>query len=395
MQLGSEFILHASDKFNHSSICLDAYAPIINYIIENNIDLDVKIYINNKHRHKAYDLGIPDKYLVGNEFYDSNNKYVFANYGIGNSYCYENFFKLMYGHGDENFVYNQSMVSRISNYRGIICYSDYDCYKFSFNGVFRKYRLLSIGATKFSSSTRGDLIKENLINKLISQGYDPSKKTIVYQHTRDKSNDKNSHVDVSGYIGSSSLLRDKLYSLSSEYNIINKSHSYEDEESQINIDNFINISAGEYTNKLIYELSDLTISDYGGSSLESLFSSGNLLFINNTEDYLSNYELTQNLDILIHEDFNSVTEKEFIDLDLNSLSLPNDTILNKYKRLLFGKDYSEKSNERFVNFLISLSNGDKLSEYDYNGNLDYEDYSTASYLNLLGKQHRKSKRFSN
>lgn len=391
MEIGNEFVIHASDKFNHSSLILETFLPVINYIENNNIDIDLKIYLHKKHMHKVDLLGIPRKYIINNEFYSKKHKYVFANYGIGNPSCYENYFKLMYGHGDENFIYNQSMICRIKSYRGIICYSNYDCYKFSFNNTFRKHRLLNIGSIKFSNEIITDTyLNTKLIDYLTSKGYDKNKPTIIYQHTRDKSNHSNKIINCSGYIGHSELIRNKLIELSDKFNIINKSHCYEDDQSQHYVDKLINVEAGEVPNKLLYKLSNLVISDYGGSTTDALFSEGDLLYINSETDYLSNKELSQNIDILIHEDFNSVTEKEFIDLDITSLST-SEIIKDKYKKLLYGYDYSANSHLRFIRLLESLSNNEKESEYDYKGSLLSYEEDIARSLNLLGRQPKKAR----
>lgn len=381
MSNNHEFILLAPEKMNHYGIDLEAWIPVA--VTAKSLGMDLKVCMHKSRIEDAITAGLPEDMIITSKEYNSGDniyKYVFSDYGPGNPKSVENWYKTQYGHGDENYIYNQMIFWRMKNFRGWICYSKYDCYKLSFKNYFSKgERLFYINGTpKFDDINSND----KRIEKLIERGLDIYKPTILFQHTWDKS----AH-EYAGYVDYDSMIIDKLRELSNTYNIINKAH-HEDSDSRKHL-GFIDTYAGEVSSKALYNISSIIISDYGGSALDVLNSYDNtkLIYIN-SDNLPDTDEISQNLDIIIHKYLPSYSKKELAlnfdkiidEYDISSI-LP---IKYKFKELLYGYAIDNPTNN-FIEILKSLSNNSS-SEFEYTKDTVLPDYcaDTIKELGLVG-----------
>lgn len=382
MSTGHEFVALAPLKMHHYGVNIDTYAPIAKYIKDHIIDLDFKICVpKSKYKH-ALSLEIPEDMLITR--LSGINKYVFADYGPGYPENIENWYKTMYGHGDENKVYNQTIFWRMKNFKGWVCYSPYDCSKLAYNPLyFRKGKRLFYlnGSPKFDISN----ISTNNIKKLFDlPGFDIKKKTILVQSTWNKN-----QFEYAGYIDYDEMLINKLKELSKSYNVIHKYHHQDIKERQF-IDGLINIGPGEVPSVVLYHYANIILCDYGGSALEALVTDDNtkLIYMNNPNLPKTN-EIRQNLDIVVHKYLPSFTVEELVN-NFDSIIDNYDKVYtenkynkvkNDFRRLLYPYNriptlYSMTPTGNFVNIMLSLRDGTKcnteFTKYDNLGDWDFQ-----------------------
>ena len=378
-----EHVLYAQSKLNHIDINLESYIPIIKYVEDNNIDLDVKLALRTDNWYKALELGVPENRLVSpSDLSRGKVKYCYSDYGPGSPHSIENWYKTQYGHGDESQIYNQTIFWRMKNFRGWILYSPYDCYKLSYKMLHRGKRLFWTGSTRFSDYNIYDPRGSELLESL---GYDKSKPTIVLNHTWNKLR----HEDAGYFDYNDSVIINKLEKLSKDYNIINKVHHQDDDNTKVP-EKFIKVVAGSVYNHYLYNLADIIISDYGGSALDSLY-------YNKPVIYIDGYELltrtsSQNTDILVHRNLLSANSKDFDYVIDNINRLHREEVLHSdrynWKSLLYPSGVAEA---RWVDVMLNLSNN-SISAYEYTDDSTFEcDYNFIQRVGLEGPPPKKNK----
>lgn len=379
-----EHVLYAQTKLNHVNINLESYIPIIRYIEDNDIDLDVKLAVHKRYFDTAIRLGVPEHRLITPTMLgNSTVKYCYSDYGPGYPKNIENWYKTQYGHGDESQIYNQTIFWRMKNFRGWILYSQYDCYKLSYKMLHKGKRLFCAGSTRFSNYNLEDFRFDELI--LADSRFDSSKPTIVLNHTWNKL--KYEDAGYLEYTDSKSI--DYLRSLSDRYNIISKIH-HQDKLTEIP-EEFIPVVAGSVYNHLLYSLADIIISDYGGSALDSLYYNKPVIYLDGFE--VNSITSSQNTDILVHRNLLSATNEDFNYVFDNLDKFHQSVVVNSdrlnWKNLLYQDSYNSES--KWVDIMLSLSNGSD-SRYEYTEDSTLEtDINFMDRAGLVGPPPSKGK----
>ena len=379
-----EHVLYAQTKLNHININLESHIPIIRYIEDNNIDLDVKLAVHKDYWKTAMNLGVPENRLITPTMLgNSTVKYCYSDYGPGYPHNIENWYKTQYGHGDESQIYNQTIFWRMKNFKGWILYSPYDCYKLAHKMLHKGKRLFWAGSTRFSEYNLDDFRFKELI--LSNPKFDKSKPTIVLNHTWNKLR----HEDA-GYLDyRESKSIEYLRSISSKYNIISKIH-HQDRLTDIP-EEFIPVVAGSVYNHLLYSLADIIISDYGGSALDSLYYNKPVIYLDGFE--VNSITSSQNTDILVHRNLLSATDEDFEYVFNNLERFHQSVVVNSdrlnWKNLLYPETHGAE--RRWVDIMLSLSNGSK-SEYEYTDDSELEtDINFLDRAGLIGPPPPKLK----
>lgn len=383
-------VLMVQNKLNHTMINFESYHPVIKQALITDYDMDVMISMTKSHVDLALELGIPrDRILIQGEMANCKIKNLFGDYGPGYPDSIENWYKTQYGHGDESFIYNQTIFWRMKNFKGWVMYSPYDCYQLLHNQLYDNKKLFStMGNTRFSDHNRID----PRIRVLHEKGYDPTKPTILLNHTWNKL-----RYEDSGYLNTkNSKAIEYLRKISKDYNIINKYHH------QLNDDylpdEFINVKAGSIFSRVLCDLADTIICDYGGSAVDALYYDVPVIYLDGYEFITTNK--TKNTDILIHRNLLSATDDDFEYIFENRYEfrdiVEDNSDISRFAELLYPDlvhdEYYTDPELCFLEIMKYLTDGNSPDNHEYTIDTEFRfDINFLERTGLIGPPLKKPK----